>query len=153
VHLLVGREPDFVVYEGLFEHDAGTLLQIGEEAAGNFHVVDEEGVEAHDIEGFLVNPDYAAEFLDDFFHEAVRFEFGVGLEVENQDVLAAETFAPRIDELAGAEERVYGDIFLLIFLLGLLVLFVGAFFFLRTLFEFVDLFQDAGVFPFFELRR
>ena len=110
VDLLVGGEPHFVVHVGLLQDHPRALLQIGEQAAGKFHVVDEEGVEAHDVEGFLVNPYYAAEFLDDFFDEAARFEFRVGLEIEDQYILAAKTFAARIDELAGAEERVNGDV-------------------------------------------
>ena len=142
------REPDFVVDVGLFEDDAGALLEIGEEAAGKFHVVDEEGVEADDIEGFFVYPDNAAEFLDDFFDQGAGFEFGVGLEVEDQDVLAAEAFAAGIDELAGAEESVYGDIFVFFFLLFLLVLLAGGCFLVGTFFEIVNFLQDAGVFLF-----
>ena len=64
VGLFVRGQPHFVIDVGLFEDDAGALLEVGEEAAGNFHVADEEGVEAHDIEGFFVDPDDAAEFLD-----------------------------------------------------------------------------------------
>ncbi len=63
----VSWQPDFVVDVGLFEDDASAFLEVGEKAASKFHIVDEEGVEADDVEGFFVNPDYAAEFLDDFF--------------------------------------------------------------------------------------
>ena len=144
----VGGEPDFVVDVGLFEDDAGALLEVGEEAAGNFHVVDKEGVEADDVEGFFVYPDDAAEFLDDFFDEGAGFEFGVGLEVEDQDVLAAEAFAARIDELAGAEESVYGDVFVFFFLLFLLVRLAGGGFLVGAFFQIVNFLQDSGVFFF-----
>lgn len=148
VDLFVCGQPDFIIDVGLFEDDAGALLEVGEEAAGNFDVADEEGVEAHDIEGFFVDPDDAAEFLDDFFDEAAGLEFRVRLEIEDQDVLAAEAFAAGIDELAGAEESVYGDVFVFFFLLFLLVLLAGAGFLARALLEFVNLLQDTGVFLF-----
>jgi hypothetical protein len=145
VNFFVGWQPNFVVNVSLFEDDAGALLEVRQEAPGNFNVVDEESVEADDIEGFFVDPDDAAEFLNDFFYESAGFELGVGLEVEDQDVLAAEAFAAGIDELAGAKEGVDGDVFIFFFLLFLLVLLAGVGFLVRAFFQIVNLLQDAGV--------
>ena len=120
VGFFVGGEPDFVVDIGLLENEAGSLLQIGEEAAGEAEVADEIGFEASDVVGLFVDPDDAGEFVDDFFDQFVRLEFGIGLEIENQNVLAAETFAARIDELAGAQKGFDADVIIVIFLSFLL---------------------------------
>ena len=83
VGLFVSGEPDFVVNVGLLEGEAGSLLQIGDEAAGETEIADEVGFEARDVMCFFVDPDYAGQFVDDFFGELVGLEFGIGLEIEN----------------------------------------------------------------------
>lgn len=50
---LVGGEPDFVVEIGLLEDEAGTFLEIGEEAAGDAEVADEIGFETGDLVSVL----------------------------------------------------------------------------------------------------
>src|SRR5208282_2257160 len=105
------REPNFVVEELLLENKAGAFLQVGNEAAAEFHVANEVGFEAGDIVGFFVDPNDAGELLDDFFFEFAGLEFGIGLEIKDQDVLAAKTFAAGIDELAGAKKGFDADVF------------------------------------------
>jgi hypothetical protein len=102
VGFLVGGEPDFVVEIGLFEDEAGAFLEIGEEAAGDVEVADEIAFEAGDFVGLLVDPDDAGEFVNDFFDHFVGLEFGIRLEIEDENVAAAEAFAARVDELRGA---------------------------------------------------
>ncbi len=104
VRLFVRRKPDLVVYEFLLHDEAGAFLEIRKKASGEFHVADEIGFEPGYVMGLFVDPDDAGKFLDNFFNEFVRLEFRIGLEVEDQDILAAKAFAPGIYELRDVEE-------------------------------------------------
>ena len=74
--------------------------------------------------------------MDDFFDEFVRLEFGIGLEVEDENVLAAETFAARIHELAGTEKGFDADV---IFVIFFVFAFLFGFFFFGIFLGFVFL--------------
>ena len=88
--------------------------------------------------GFLVDPDYAGEFLDDFFDEFVGLVVWIGLEVEDQDVLTAKALAAWIYELADAQEGLNTDVVVLAFF----SLFLGFFFFRFLLFvRFLNVFD------------
>ena len=145
----VGGEPDFVVEIGLLEDEAGAFLEIGEESAGDAEVADKIGFEAGDFVSLLVNPDDTGKFVDNFFHHFVGLKFGIGLEVEDEDVLAAEAFAAGVDELGGAKKGFDADIgvvFVLLFLCFFLGFFVLGFFFGFALLDFRDFFLGFLVF-------
>ena len=143
----VGGEPDFVVEVGLLEDEAGTFLEIGEEAAGNVEVADEIGFEAGDFVGLLVDPDDAGEFMDDFFDHFVGLEFGIGLEVEHQDVAAAETFAARVHKLGGTQEGFDANVIVVLFFFTFFLgLFVFCFLFGFALLDFRDFLLGLLVF-------
>lgn len=118
VGFFVGGEPDFVVEIGLFENEAGAFLKIGEEAAGDAEVADEIGFETGDFVSLLVDPDDAGEFVDDFLDHFVRLEFGIGLEVEDENVLSAKALTARVDELGGAEEGFDADVIVVLIFLS-----------------------------------
>ena len=59
VRLLVSGKPDFVVEKGLFENEAGSLLQIGQKAAAEANVLYEVGFEAGDVVSLFVDPNHA----------------------------------------------------------------------------------------------
>jgi hypothetical protein len=105
VRFVVGGEPYFVVDELLLQDEAGAFLKIGKQAAAYFYVADEIGFETGDIVGLFVDPDHSGQLLDDFFFEFMRFEIGIGLEVEDQDILAAESFSAGIHELRDAQKN------------------------------------------------
>src|SRR6202012_4428546 len=96
VRLFVSRQPDFVVDVSLLENEARSLLKIRDKAAGEPEIANEVSFQTSHVVRFFIDPDYPRKFVRDFLDEFVRFEFGVGLKVEDEDVLAAETFAPRI---------------------------------------------------------
>src|SRR5215469_3406057 len=83
VSLLVGRQPDFIINEGLLEDEARALLQVGKHATSELEVADEIGLETRDIVRLLIDPDDARELLHDFFFQLVRFEVGIRLEVKD----------------------------------------------------------------------
>src|ERR1700684_64973 len=70
----------------------------------------------------------------------MRLEFGIRLKIEDEDILPAETFAARIDELGGAKKRFDSDIVIIVFLVFALFL---LFFLFRVLlgFIFLDVFD------------
>ena len=85
--------------------------------------------------GLFVDPDDAGEFVDDFFDHFVGLEFGIGLKVEDEYVLAAKTFAARVDELGGAEEGFDANVIVvLVFLSFFFCFFVLGVSFLASLF-------------------
>src|SRR5260370_14180661 len=104
VRLHVSRQPYLVVHKGLLENEAGALLQIRQQAAGNFHVACKIRFQPGYVVRLFVHPNDSGEFLRKFFHQFVRLEFGIGLEIEHQHVLSAESFPARIHELARAQE-------------------------------------------------
>ncbi len=79
----VSREPDFVVDVGLLENEARSLLKVGDHAAGEAEIADKVGFEARDVVRLFVDPNYAGQLVGKFFDEFVRFEFRVGLEIED----------------------------------------------------------------------
>ena len=136
----VGGEPDLVVEIGLLEDEAGTLLEIGEQAADKAEIADEVGLETNDFASFFVDPDDAGQFLDDFFDDIAGLVFGIGLEIEDEDVFAVETFAARVDELAGAKKGFDADVIVIFFIFP----FFPGFFLLGLFFGFALL--DVGDF-------
>jgi len=138
VSLFVGRQPDFIVGVGLLKYKACSLLQVCDHATSEAKIADEVGFEPRDVVRFFVNPDYAGKFVDDFFGELVGLEFGIRLEIEDKDVLAAKTFAARIDKLSGAEKGFDADV-LILFVFIFIFAFLFLLFFLRVFFRFVFL--------------
>ena len=96
----------------------------------------------------LVDPHHSSKFLHDLFHQPVRLEFGVGLEIEDQNVLAAEALAPRIHKLARAQEDLDPRLILLFALPFFLGLFFFGFLFGLALLQLLDPFLGLLVFLF-----
>src|ERR1700738_2046717 len=65
--------------------------------------------------GFFINPHRSRQLLDESFTHILRFVFRITLEIENQHIVAAETFAARINELTGTEEHFNTDVFVALF--------------------------------------
>ena len=89
VRLFVSRQPDFVVDVSLLENEARSLLKIRDKAAGEPEIANEVRFQTRHVVRFFIDPDYPRKFVRDFLDEFVRFEFGVGLKVEDEDVLLA----------------------------------------------------------------
>src|SRR5882757_8233908 len=140
VRFQIGRQPHLIVYKCLLVNDAAAFLQTRQQAAGKFHVPSKIGLQPRHVVRFFVHPDDSGEFLCQFFHQLVRLELGIGLEVENQHVLPAKALAARIHELACTQENLnprFVAFFILPFFLGLLFF---RFFLGRALLVFLDAF-------------
>src|ERR1700730_11851086 len=90
----------------------------------------------------------SCDFLHDFFHQLVGLEFGVGLEIEDQNVLAAEALATRIHKLARPQEYLNPRLILLVALPLFLGLFFFGFLFGLALLQLLDPFLRLLVFLF-----
>ncbi len=62
VRFHVGRQPHLVIHEPLFVDEAGTLLQIRQQAAGNFHVAGEIRFQPRHVARFFVHPNNTGVF-------------------------------------------------------------------------------------------
>src|SRR6266849_8224375 len=153
VRLHIRRQPHFVIHEPLFVNEAGSFLKVRQQAAGKFHVPGEIRLQPGHVVRFFVYPDDSGEFLCQFFHQLVRLELGIGLEVENQHVLPAKALAARIHELACTQENL-NPRFVAFFVVAFFVLpfFLGLLFFRfflgRALLLFLDVLLRFLVFLF-----
>src|SRR5260370_32080091 len=138
VRLHIRRQPHFVIHEPLFVNEAGSLLQISQQAAGNFHVAGEIRLQPRHVVRFFVHPNDSGEFLCQFFHQLVRLELGIGLEVENQHILPAKSLAARIHELACTQKNLNPRFVAFVILPFFLVLLFFCFFLCRALLVFLD---------------
>src|SRR6266481_6327878 len=148
VRFHVGGQPHLIVHKCLLVNDAAAFLQTRQQAAGNFHVAGEVRLQPRHVVRFFVHPDDTGELLRQFFHQLVRLEFGIGLEVENQHVLPTKALAARIHELACTQKNLnprFVAFFVLPFFLGLLFF---RFFLCRALLVFLDAFLRFLVFLF-----
>src|SRR5262249_15855434 len=94
-----------------------------------------------DVVGLFVNPDHSGELLNDFFHQLMSLVVGIGLEIEDQNILTSEAFAAGGYELADAPERLDAGIVVILVLFFLLL---GFFFLCFLLFV-----RSPKVFDFF----
>src|SRR5262249_17400229 len=99
--------------------------------------------------GLFVDPDHSGQLLHHFLYQLLGLIFGVGFEIENQDVLSTEALAPRVYKLAGAKENFNSWIFFLLFLSFVAGLLLLGFFLALTFLDFLDAF--AGFLVFFVL--
>src|SRR2546422_5007436 len=151
VRFHIGRQPHLVVHKCLLVNEAGSLLQVRQQAAGKFHVAGEIRLQPRHVVRFFVDPNDTGEFLSKSFHQLVRLEFGIRLKIENQHILPAESFSPRIHKLTSAQEHLdprFVAFFVLPFFLGLLFF---RFFLGFALLVFLDAF--LGLLVFFFLFR
>src|SRR6266850_1468886 len=149
VRFSVSWQPHLVIHKRLLEHKARSFLQIREQAAANFYIADEIGLQPGYLVRFFVYPHDPGKFLHDLFHQLARLEIRIGLEIEDQHVQPAESLAARIHKLARAQEDLDPG-FILVFLLP----FLPGFFFLGFFLGFALLqllASFAGVLVFFFL--
>src|ERR1700740_651145 len=143
-------QPNFVVVESLLKNKARSFLYVRKQTAGGFHVAHEVGFQPRNVMGFFVTIDDSCQLLDYFFLQFMCLKLGVGLEIEDQHVLSAESFVAPIYELASAEK--YLDAGIVFFLFVALSFFFGLFFlgfFLGVAFlVFLDALLDPFVFRF-----
>ena len=151
--LEIGRQPDLVVDKGLLEDKTRSSLQIGKQAPGKLHVANKVSFQPRDIVGLFIDPNNAGELLDNSFLQFVRLELGIGLEIENQDVLTAKTLAARVNKLAGTQENFDSRILLIVTLSFLFVFLFFGFFLGLALLVLLNALLDLLVFFFFSLSH
>ena len=134
-------EPNFIIHKSLLENEARPLLKIGQESGAKAHVTHEMSLEAHHVFGFFVDPHHARELFDNALIQLPGLVFGVGLKIEDEDILAAEALVPRIHEPGDSQKDLNARIFvvfgILAFLFGLFLLLLLLLLFLHLLDEFV----------------
>ena len=69
MRFLIRRQPHFVIQISLLEYKTRSTLQVRQQAAANFHVVQKIRFQTRHIIRFFVDPDDPGKFLDHFFHQ------------------------------------------------------------------------------------
>ncbi len=109
VGLDVGGEPDFVVDVGVEDVEAGVALDVGEEAAAEFEVVEEVALGANEDLIVFVDPDGADEVADDGLEGVAGLGVGVAGVVDDDGGAAVEVDAAGVGEGAEFEDAGGGD--------------------------------------------
>jgi len=93
-----GGEPNVIGDVGCGEVEAEALMDIEDEAATNFEVMEKVAFSSHEDAILLVDGDGSDEISEGFFGVIVRFGAGVAGVVENEGGAAVEVDAARVGE-------------------------------------------------------
>ena len=137
-----GGEPDVVGDVGGGEVEAEALMDVEEEAAADFEVVEEVALAANEDAVLFVDPGGADEVAKDLFELIVGFGVGIAGVVEDDGGAAVEVDAARVGEGAELEDAGDGEEVVAVGVGGLA--FGGSL--LATFLGFGDFFVDAVAF-------